>query len=68
MSNHSEWRVSNNPMLGDKPYQVYRLKDKDKVDHSGNREYHHGGQSYSERGRAEHIAKVLNDLEERLCR
>lgn len=54
-------------MLGDTPYQVYRLINKDDVDHSGNREYHHGGMAYADPARAEHIAKVLNDLEKRLC-
>ena len=68
MSKHGEWKVSHNPDLGRKPYQVYRLIDKDEVDHSGNREYHHGGQSYEDPARAEHIARVLNDLEARLCR
>jgi len=66
-NNHGPWKVSRNPMLGDTPYQVYRLINKDDVDHSGNREYHHGGMAYADPARAEHIAKVLNDLEKRLC-
>ena len=66
-TNHGPWKVSMNPMLVDKPYQVYRLINKDEVDHSGNREYHHGGMAYADPARAEHIAKVLNDLEKRLC-
>lgn len=35
----SEWRVSSMWLNGKKYYQVYRIKDMKKVDHSGNREY-----------------------------
>ena len=39
----SEWRVSSSPVWTEeglfyKTYQVYRLRDKDATDHSGNRE------------------------------
>lgn len=63
MANKSEWRVSYNPMLGEKPYQIYRLRDKDGIDHSGNREYFHKGENYRDRAAAEHAAKVLNNYE-----
>ena len=33
----SEWRVSKNPVGGRYCYQVYRLYDIQKIDHSGNR-------------------------------
>ena len=38
----SEWRVSSMWLNGKKYYQVYRIKDMKKVDHSGNREYKGG--------------------------
>lgn len=34
----SEWRVSCNYVCGDRFYNVYRLRDRDAIDHSGNRE------------------------------
>lgn len=35
----SEWRVTCNYICGDLIYDVYRLRDRDATDHSGNREY-----------------------------
>ena len=35
----SEWRVSCNYICGGLVYNVYRLRDLDEIDHSGNREY-----------------------------
>ena len=36
----SEWKVTCNYVPGaGKYYQAYRLRDKDGIDHSGNREY-----------------------------
>ena len=32
----SEWRVMNNPVMGDTPYVAYRLYDVQEVMHSGN--------------------------------
>lgn len=34
----SEWRVTCNYICGDLIYDVYRLRDCDAIDHSGNRE------------------------------
>ena len=34
----SEWRVTVNMIGSEKKYGVYRLRDVDEVDHSGNRE------------------------------
>ena len=35
----SEWKVTSNPINGKTMYAVYRLKDINAVDHSGNREF-----------------------------
>ena len=35
----SEWRVTCNYICGGLVYNVYRLRDLDEIDHSGNREY-----------------------------
>lgn len=55
----SEWRISTNIVAGKKLYQVYRLKDKDAVDHSGNRETRGG--LYEEEWCAERLAAALNE-------
>lgn len=34
----SPWKVSSTMIGGEKAYQVYRLYDAQKIDHSGNRE------------------------------
>lgn len=36
----SKWKVTSNVINGEKMYAVYRLIDENKLDHSGNREYH----------------------------
>lgn len=35
----SKWKVTSQYVGGEKIYQVYRLRDINAVDHSGNREY-----------------------------
>ena len=42
MSVKSKWKISSQYLCGRKVYQVYRIKDMKKVDHSGNREYKGG--------------------------
>ncbi|HCR83893.1 hypothetical protein [Muricomes intestini] len=37
-----KWKVQSNPVGGNMMYAVYRLRDVDAVDHSGNREYASG--------------------------
>lgn len=44
----SEWKISSMYLDGKKVYQVYRIKDMRKVDHSDNREYA-GGLLHDER-------------------
>lgn len=54
----SEWQVTMQ-YINNKPiYQVYRLRDKSKIDHSGNREYQ-GGLFYDEAA-AQEFADKLN--------
>lgn len=57
--NPSEWRVTSNPVAGMMLYGVYRLRDKDEVDHSGNREMRGGW--YDRRHDAERLAETLNN-------
>lgn len=58
------WKVSSN-IIGDrKVYQVYRLRDTNVVDHSGNREC--SGGYVTERYEAEKLAEALNQKEEQL--
>lgn len=54
----SEWKVSSQHINGMKLYSVYRLKDIDEVDHSGNRETHSG--FFEDRKSAEVYAAQLN--------
>lgn len=61
--NPSEWRVSSNPVAGKTFYQVYRIRDIDAVDHSGNRETRGG--LYESRIDAEKLAATLNAEEAR---
>ena len=57
----SEWRVSSNPIgQGEFLYQVYRIRDVEKIDHSGNRENFN---SYISRDIAEMKAEELNRRE-----
>lgn len=54
----SEWCVSSMWLNGKKYYQVYRIKDMKKVDHSGNREYKGG--LMEDEFKAISLAKRLN--------
>ena len=57
MSMMGEWKVSRNP-IGEKTfYQVFRIRDTSKLDHSGNRETRG---LYETREEAERIAANLN--------
>lgn len=38
-NNHGPWEISHTYGGGVSCWQVYRLRDKDYIDHSGNREY-----------------------------
>ena len=55
----SKWMVSFQYINGMKLYSVYRLKDVDAVDHSGNRETHSG--FFEDRKSAEDYAAQLNE-------
>ena len=66
MANQSEWRVTANPVAGKMLYGVYRLRDKDALDHSGNRETRGG--YYERREDAEKLAATLNKDEEEKAR
>ena len=62
--NPSEWRVSPTSVIGERTlYQVYRLRDKDEADHSGNRETRGG--YYDSLRDAERLARTLNEEEGR---
>ena len=60
--NQSEWRVSTNPVAGKTFYGVYRIRDIDAPDHSGNRELRG---YYETRQEAEKLAWLLNQEEAR---
>lgn len=53
-----KWKVTMNPMMGDRKYGVCRLRDIDRPDHSGNREY--AQDWYESRKDAERMAILLN--------
>lgn len=55
----SEWRVSAQKVDGHKLYEVYRLRDKYRTDHEGNRIYLNGG-TYVSRKDAERCAERMN--------
>lgn len=55
--NPSEWKVSSNPVAGKTFYQVYRVRDIDAVNHSGNRETRGLYESYED---AKKLADTLN--------
>lgn len=55
----SEWRVTCNPIDGEYLYRVYRLRDVNATDHSGNREFH--GSWTADKATAEAAAKKLNE-------
>lgn len=56
----SEWRVTYNPMAKPTPYGVYRLKNRDGIDHSGNREMAPGDVRYATKAEAQARAAELN--------
>lgn len=58
----SEWKVMSNTINGERMYVVYRLIDKNAVDHSGNREYF--GCYVTDHEYAEFTADRLNKQEE----
>lgn len=55
----SEWRVTSNIIDGRKMYGVYRLYDRQKIDHSGNRE--ELDRWFDDRELAEDICRILNE-------
>lgn len=61
MERHSEWKISTNVVAGKKFYQVYRIRDLNEVEHSGNRETRGG--LYESRRDAEALARRLNSEE-----
>ena len=54
----SKWKVTSNPINGTTMYAVYRLRDVDAVDHSGNREF--AGEWTENREAAQVVADNLN--------
>lgn len=54
----SAWKISSQYLGGRKVYQVYRIKDMKKVDHSGNREY--AGKLTDDEAAALALAEQLN--------
>lgn len=60
----NKWKVQYNPMAGDKPYIVFRVKDIDKIVHSGNIE--HYGDYMADKAEAQAIADKLNKAEEEI--
>lgn len=58
----SEWRVTLNIIGGEKKWGVYRLRDKDAIDHSGNRE--ELGRWFDDEAIAQVYADVMNEEEE----
>lgn len=59
---YGKWKVSSQFIGDEKVFQVYRLKDISKVDHSGNREY--AGEVIYDQNAAYVIAEGLNNGEE----
>lgn len=57
----SEWRVTSNIIDGEKRYGIYRLRDKDAVDHSGNRE--ELDRWFDDRELAEDVCRIMNEEE-----
>ena len=56
-----EWKVSSNFLNGKQMFTVYRLRNVDEVDHSGNREYYGGYTDSKEE--AQELADYLNSKE-----
>lgn len=57
----SKWKVTSNPINGMTMYAVYRLRDVNAVDHSGNREF--AGEWTEHREAAQIVADKLNTEE-----
>ncbi len=57
----SKWKVTWNPTLREKQYGVYRLRNVEGIDHSGNRENY--GSYYATEDEAAEVAARLNDNE-----
>lgn len=55
---NNNWKVTSN-FMGEMVYQVYRIVDLDKPDHSGNREY--SGGLFNSKKEAQKHADNLND-------
>lgn len=58
-ANLGEWKVAHQYIGGETFIRVYRLRDKDAIDHSGNREYYDG--IFQTDAQAERLAKILNE-------
>ena len=57
-----ERKVTSNYVPGaGKYYQAYRLRDKDGIDHSGNREY--SGDVFADKAAAQAYVESLNEIE-----
>lgn len=57
-----EWKVTSNYVPGaGKYYQAYRLRDKDGIDHSGNREY--SGDVFADKAAAQEYVESMNEIE-----
>lgn len=56
--NCGKWKVTSNPIGGKTLYSVYRLRDVDQVDHSGNREF--AGEWTDNREAVQVVADQLN--------
>lgn len=57
-----EWKVTSNYVPGaGKYYQAYRLRDKDDIDNSGNREY--SGDVFADKAAAQAYVDSLNEIE-----
>lgn len=54
----SEWKVAAIPCDVDTYYQVYRIRDTGRTDHSGNRE--NNGKLYTIKAEAQQLADKLN--------
>ena len=59
----SEWKVESNYINGKPMYRVYRIRDTEETDHSGNREY--ASEYVSDYQVALDAAVLCNELEER---
>jgi hypothetical protein len=52
------WLVTSNPLCGRTFYRVFRIRDTNAVDHSGNREYY--GEYMENKAEAKELADRLN--------